>query len=57
MKKMLGTVHGYLAWQETDNDTGEDTFHCVPHDGWDYKQFPSMEELGKYIGQNKLKTY
>ena len=57
MKKMLGTVHGYLAWQETDNDTGEDTFHCVPHDGWDYKQFPSMEKLGKYIGQNNLKTY
>jgi hypothetical protein len=62
-KILEGSIHGYLAWQETENDTGTETFFCVPHGignewrGLHQKSFTTIKELGEYIGQNKLKTY
>jgi len=59
-KLLEGSIYGYVAWQEADNKTGTETFFCLPHGaerGWSTKQFNSMEELGHYIGENKLKTY
>jgi|TARA_R110000823_G_C15739948_1_gene480691 hypothetical protein len=62
-KLLEGSIHGYVAWQETIDETGKETFYCVPHGidrdwtGLYQKQFSTMEELGKYIGNNKLKTY
>lgn len=64
-KKLLeGSIHGYVAWQETDKTTGVETYKCLPHgeSSGDWvsvytKSFSSIEELGRYIGQNKLKTY
>ena len=62
-KLLEGSIHGYVAWQETDNETGEQSFYCVPHGtdrdwiGLHQQKFSSMQELGEYIGENQLKPY
>ena len=60
-KELLsGSIHGYVAWKETNDENGKETFYCVPHDhdrAWHTQSFPSMEKLGQYIGQNQLKPY
>ena len=62
-KLLEGSIHGYVAWQETDNETDEESFYCVPHGtdrdwtGLYQERFSTMKELGTYIGENKLKTY
>jgi|TARA_R110002020_G_C15896880_1_gene740631 hypothetical protein len=57
---LSGTIHGYVAWQETDDKTGKETFYCRPHGATSLlspSRFDSMKNLGEYIGNNKLKTY
>ena len=59
-KLLSGTLHGYVAWQETDNETEKERFYCQPHgesSPLSTYSFNSMQELGEFIGNNKLKVY
>tara|TARA_R100000963_G_C4563564_1_gene51410 strand:+ start:189 stop:446 length:258 start_codon:yes stop_codon:yes gene_type:complete len=59
-KLLSGTIHGYVAWKETDNETEKERFYCHPHresSPLSTNRFNSMQELGKFIGNNKLKVY